>query len=158
MLRAYTLTFAGCALITLAVSTIAPAAAAPGRATPSLAGTWRVSRTCVSGCAGSTTVLEVVRPYAPHVFMARGGLTLVLYQIGNQVLVHGAKASSLLTIRIPGQLMSGSSVGANGSTLTTAWRCVAAPAPTSTTSASGARMAGITGKGPQGVPGARARC
>src|SRR5918912_3761757 len=116
MLRSYTLTFAACILVTLVVSAMAPAAAAPGPVTTSLAGTWRVSRTCVSGCAGSTTVTEVVRSYAPHVFMAHGGLTLVLYQIGNQVLVHGATSSSLLAIRIPGQLMSGSSVGANGST------------------------------------------
>src|SRR5947209_1953572 len=109
MLRGYTLTFAACILVTLVVSAMAPAAAAPGPVTTSLAGTWRVSRTCVSACAGSTTVTEVVRPYAPHVFMAHGGLTLVLYQIGNQVLVHGAASSSLLTIRIPGRLMSGSS-------------------------------------------------
>ena len=114
MLRGYTLTFAACILVTLVVSAMAPAAAAPGPVTTSLAGTWRVSRTCVSACAGSTTVTEVVRPYAPHVFMAHGGLTLVLYQIGNQVLVHGAASSSLLTIRIPGRHMSGSSVGADG--------------------------------------------
>ena len=156
MVRSQPLTFAACALVTLAVSTMAPAAAAPGPVTTSLAGTWRVSRTCVSGCAGSTTVTEVVRPYAAHVFMARGGLTLVLYQIRNQVLVHGAASSSLLTTRIPGRLMSGSSVGANGSTFATSWRCVAAP--TSTASTSGARMAGSTREGPQGVSSARVHC
>jgi len=156
MLRGYTLTFAACILVTLVVSTMAPAAAAPGPATTSLAGTWRVSRTCVSGCAGSTTVTEVVRPYAPHVFMAHGGLTLVLYQIGNRVLVHGAASSSLLTIRIPGQLMSGSSVGADGSTFTTSWRCVAAP--TSTASTPGARTAGSTREAAQVVSGARVHC
>ena len=93
MLRGSTLTFAAGALVTLSISTMAPAAAAPGPVTTSLAGTWRVSRTCVSGCAGSTTVTEVVRPYAPHVFLAHGGLTLVLYQLGDQVLVHGAASS-----------------------------------------------------------------
>jgi hypothetical protein len=147
---------AALALITLAVSAIAPAAAAPGPVTASLAGTWRVSRTCVSGCAGSTTVTEVVRPYAPGVFMAHGGLTLVLYQIGNQVLVHGATSSSLLTTRIPGRLMSGPSVGADGSTFTTSWRCVAAP--TSTASAADTRTAGISREGPQVVSGARVHC
>src|SRR2546423_14121480 len=156
MLRGYTLTFAACILVTLVVSTMAPAAAAPGPATTSLAGTWRVSRTCVSGCTGSTTVTEVVRSYAPHVFMARGGLSLVLYQVGNQVLVHGATSSSLLAIRIPGQLMSGSSVGTNGSTFTTSWRCVAAP--TSTASPAGARPAGSTREGPQVAPRARVHC
>src|SRR5437763_13446824 len=156
MLRAYTLPFAAYTLVTLAVSAMAPAAAAPSPVTTSLAGTWRVGRTCVSGCAGSTTVTEVVRPYAPHVFMAHGGLTLVLYQIGNQVLVHGAASSSLLTIRMPGRLMSGSSVGADGSTFTTSWRCVAAP--TSTASTSGARTAGSTREGPQVVSGARVHC
>src|SRR2546423_2421544 len=113
MLRGYTLTFAACILVTLVVSTMAPAAAAPGPATTSLAGTWRVSRTCVSGCAGSTTVTEVVRPYAPHVFMAHGGLTLVLYQIGKQVLVHVPAPSSPLTIPMPGRRMSGSSMRAD---------------------------------------------
>ena len=156
MLRGSTLTFAACALVTLSISAMAPTAAAPGPVTASLAGTWRVSRTCVSACTGSTTVTEVVRPYAPHVFMAHGGLTRVLYQIGNQVLVHGAASSSLLTIRIPGRLMSGSSVGADGSTFTTSWRCVAAP--TSTVSPAGARTAGITREGPQVVSGARVHC
>jgi hypothetical protein len=156
MVRSHPLTFAACILITLSVSSMASAAAAPDPVTTSLAGTWRVSRTCVSGCAGSTTVTEVVRPYAPHVFMAHGALTLVLYQIGNQVLVHGAASSSLLTTRIPGRLMSGSSVGADGSTFTTSWRCVAAP--TSTASTSGARTAGSTREGPQVVSGARAHC
>ena len=156
MLRRHPLICAACVLVTLAASTTAPAAAAPGPVTTSLAGTWRVSRTCVSGCAGSTTVTEVVRPYAPHVFMAHGGLTRVLYQIGNQVLVHGAASSSLLTIRIPGRLMSGSSVGSDGSTFTTSWRCVAAP--TSTASTPGARTAGSTREGPQVVSGARVHC
>ena len=156
MLRGSTLTFAACALVTLSISSMAPAAAAPGPVTTSLAGTWRVSRTCLSGCAGSTMVTEVVRPYAPHVFMARGRLTLVLYQIRNQVLVHGATSSSLLAIRIPGQLMSGSGVGADGSTFTTSWRCVAAP--TSTASTSAARTDGITMAGPQVVSGARVHC
>src|SRR2546423_15681384 len=111
MLRGYTLTFAACILVTLVVSTMAPAAAAPAPGTTSLSGTWRVSRTCVSGCAGSTTVTEVVRPYAPHVFMARGGLTPGRYQIGNQALVHRARASPPLTVSIPGQLISGSRGG-----------------------------------------------
>ena len=156
MLRSHPLMCAALALITLAVSAMAPAAAAPGPAIPSLYGTWQVSRTCVAGCAGSTTVTEVVRRYAPGVFMAHGGLTLVLYQIRNQVLVHGATSSSLLTIRIPGQLMSGSSVGAHGSTFTTSWRCVAAP--TSTASPTGARTAGIAREGPRVLPGARVHC
>jgi hypothetical protein len=156
MVHSHPLRCAAFALVTLAVSAMTPAAAAPAPAATSLAGTWRVSRTCVSGCTGSTTVTEVVRPYAPHVFMARGGLPLVLYQVGNQVLVHGATSSSLLAIRIPGQLMSGSSVGTNGSTFTTSWRCVAAP--TSTTSPAGSRTAGITQEGPRVVPGARVHC
>ena len=159
MVRRHPLRCAAFALVTLAVSAMTPAAAAPAPAATSLAGTWRVSRTCVSGCTGSTTVTtvtEVVRPYAPHVFMARGGLTLVLYQTRNQVLVHGARSSSLLTIRIAGQLMSGAGVGADGSTFTTSWRCVAAP--TSTASTSGARTAGSTREGPQVVSGARVHC
>ena len=156
MVGSHPLRCAAFALVALAVSAMAPAAAAPSPATTSLAGTWRVSRTCVAGCVGSTTVTEVVRPYAPHVFMARGGLTLVLYQIGNQVLVHGATSSSLLTIRIPGQMMNGSTVGANGSTFTTSWRCVAAP--TSTASPAGSRTAGITQEGPRVAPRARVHC
>ena len=156
MVRRHPLRCAAFALVTLAVSAITPAAAAPASAATSLAGTWRVSRTCVSGCTGSTTVTEVVRPYAPHVFMARGGLTLVLYQTRNQVLVHGSRSSSLLTIRIAGQLMSGAGVGADGSTFTTSWRCVAAP--TFTAATSGARRAGITREGPQFTPRARVHC
>jgi hypothetical protein len=52
--------------------------------------------------------------------------------------------------------MSGSSVGANGSTFTTSWHCVAAP--TSTASPGGARPAGSTREGPQVVSGARVHC
>ena len=61
-----------------------------------------------------TRHLPVMALVTALIVVVFGGLTLVLYQIGNQVLVHGAASSSLLTIRIPGRHMSGSSVGADG--------------------------------------------
>jgi len=92
-----------------------------------LSGTWHVSRACVSGCVGTTTLTEVVRPYRGAIFMAAGSASMLLYQIGKQkVLVYAATSSSLLTIRNPGQLMRGPGVGQDGSVFRATWRCVAA--------------------------------
>jgi len=144
------------ALIALVASVRLPVAAAPDITKGSLSGTWRVSRSCLSGCLGSSSVTEVVRPHGNNVYMATGGLSLVLYQIGTQVLVHGAKTSSLLTIRQPGLLMSGSSVGEDGSTSSSTWRCVGPPKSTGYTS--GTRIASTIAGPPEGPPGARAFC
>lgn len=106
---------------------VLPAATSPLAAGDVLSGTWQIQRTCVTGCTGSTTATERVRPYRGAVFMASGTSTLVLYRIAaKKVLVHDAKSSSLLTIRTPGGLMHGFAVTQSGSTLSVTWRCVAA--------------------------------
>jgi hypothetical protein len=61
------------------------------------------------------------------VFTASGTQTLVLYHLGQRVLVHGQTASTLLTIRTPGVLMQGRGVSADGSTFRSTWHCVAKP-------------------------------
>lgn len=109
-------------VVALVMSAVTPAVARVG-ATGGLAGTWRVSRRCSTGCHGSSTVVEQVRPHGHNVYVAGGGL--VLYESGNQVLVHSSAASSLLTIRVPGQLMDGVSLQADGSIRSVTWRCLA---------------------------------
>jgi hypothetical protein len=76
--------------------------------------------------------------------------------MGMQVLVHGPKDSSLLTIRMPGKLMNGSGVAQDGSTFTVEWRCVAAPKAES--AASGARIAHIPAEQPDAMPLAQDIC
>lgn len=91
-----------------------------------LSGTWQVSRVCLAICVSPRPVLKVVRHWQGAVFMTTNHPPQVLYRMGMQVLVHGPKDSLLLTIRSLGRLMSGSGVGADGSTFKTTWRCVAA--------------------------------
>jgi hypothetical protein len=107
----------------------AAAIAVPAR--DGLSGTWQVSRICLSICLSPQGVLKVVRPLHARtgVFVTSDPTPQVLYRLGTQVLVHGPKDSSVLTIRTPGLLMSGSGVGADGSTFTTTWRCIAPAAP-----------------------------
>ena len=106
---------------------VLPATASPVGAADNLSGTWQVSRICVSGCVGTTTLTEMVRPLQGPVFMASGTATMLLYRIGKKkVLVHGATSSSLPTIRTPGTLMRGSGVGQDGSTFSVTWHCIAA--------------------------------
>lgn len=93
-----------------------------------LSGAWRISRVCLSGCVSPPAVIKVVRPRGSGVFTASGHGTQILYQIGNQVLVHGGQDSSLLTVQTPGRLMKGVGVGADGQTFTTIWECVTAAA------------------------------
>jgi hypothetical protein len=122
---------------TLAAPPSAPAAHAAAQS-DDLLGTWQVTRTCVSGCTGTTTLSEVVRAYNDSVDMATSSVTILLYRITRRkVLTHAAASSSLLTIRVPGQLMDGPAIGQDGSTLRTTWRCVAAPAALSTASSPG---------------------
>src|SRR5437763_3058653 len=93
-----------------------PAATSPPTAADSLSGTWQLSRTCLSGCTGTTTLTETVHPYRGPIFMATGTAPMVLYRIGKRkVLVHAATSSSLLTIRTPGQGMQGKGVSQDGS-------------------------------------------
>ena len=110
--------------LALIMSVGAPFTTPPG-ASGGLAGAWRVSHSCASACQGSSAVIEQVRPRGHNVYVATGGL--MLYQSGNQVLVHSSAASSLLTIRVPGVLMDGVSLLANGGTRHVTWRCVAPP-------------------------------
>jgi hypothetical protein len=92
-----------------------------------LSGTWRVSRVCLAGCVAPPPALRVVHHVRGDVYMTDQPTPQVLYRLGKQVLVHGVADSSVLAIQTPGQLMSGSGVGANGSTFTVTWRCVAPP-------------------------------
>jgi hypothetical protein len=141
-------------LFVIACPVATTAARAPVVLGNDLAGTWQVSRACVSGCVGTTTVTEVVRPYRGTVSMATGGVTMLLYPIAAQmVLVHAAQTSSLLTIRVPGQLMRGPGVDQNGNTFTTTWRCVAAAGPGGVTA-----LSHPDGVRPRIIPGARAIC
>jgi hypothetical protein len=112
----------------LALAPAITGATAPIAASNGLSGTWQVSRTCVVGCTGSTTLTETVRPFQGTVFMATGTALMVLYRLGKKrVLVHSATSSSLLSIRAPGQLMRGTGVGQDGSTFTLVWHCTAPP-------------------------------
>jgi hypothetical protein len=101
-----------------------PVSAAP-TSTDVLTGTWQVTKTCVSGCAGTTVATERVHRVHSHVFMATGTTTVVLYRLGSEtILVHSAVSSSLLTIQIPGQMMKGRGVTVDGGVFITTWRCV----------------------------------
>ena len=92
-----------------------------------------------------------------NVFAATGSATLVLYRMGNQVLVHAAAQSSLLTIRVPGQLMSGAGVDEQGNTFKTTWRClVGAAGSASAPGGVGAIRAGA--RQPTSLRGARGVC
>ena len=145
---------AAISLAALALASVALAAAPAS--SDGLSGTWQVHRTCVTGCTGSTTTREVVSPHGNNVFTATGATEMALYRIGSQVLVHSAKASSLLTIRTTGQLMSGVTVDGSGNTYTITWRCVAAPGtPATASSAAPARAVGIA---PHAALNARAEC
>ena len=104
-----------------------PFAAAQAAASDGLSGAWQVSRTCLTLCVSPRPVLKIVRHLSGDVFMTKGHAPDVLYRLGYQVLVHSPTDSLLLTVVTPGQLMSGSGVGANGSTFRTTWRCVAPP-------------------------------
>ncbi|MBV9280106.1 MAG: hypothetical protein JOZ41_08505 [Chloroflexi bacterium] len=154
MVRRYVWGAAALALVALTSAHAVSAATASVAAGDDLSGTWQVTRACVSGCTGTTTFTEKVRPYRGTVFTATGGLTMVLYRIGTQkVLVHAAKSSSLLTIRTSGQLMRGPSVDQAGNALTVTWRCVAAPATGGSTSVAPGR-----GMQPLKVPAGRTIC
>ena len=118
------------ALLALSTSSPPAAAAKPARAAPMLlpdilSGTWQVSRTCLTLCVSPPPVLKVVHHLSGDVYATANRPPQLLYLLGRQVLVHGPTDSLLLTIRIPGHLMSGAGVGATGSTFTTAWRCLA---------------------------------
>jgi hypothetical protein len=117
-----------------AISRTEPAAATPAPPGDGLSGTWQVSRICLSICLSPPGVLKLVHPLhaATGVFVTSDPTSQVLYRIGTQVLVHGPKDSSVLTIRTLGRLMSGVGVGADGSTFTTTWRCIAPAAPVPT--------------------------
>lgn len=113
-------------LFILAVSATGPAAAVTP-APDGLSGTWQVSRTCLTVCVSPKPVRKVVSHLQGDVFVTGSHPRQVLYRLGMQVLVHGLKDSLLLAIKTPGLLMSGFGVGADGSTFTTTWRCVAPP-------------------------------
>lgn len=95
-----------------------------------LSGTWKIDRSCIRNCGplGLTTsmsVTELVTARGGNVYQGSGAADLWLYRVGNSVLVHNKLAASLLTIRVPGQLMTGSGVGDRGIAFRTTWRCVA---------------------------------
>ena len=127
MSRRGVLALTALSLLALASPDAAPASAAPVPQRDVLSGQWQVTRTCASGCAGSTSVHKTVHRRAGNVYVATGGPTQLLYRMGMQVLVHGPKDSSLLTITMPGKLMKGSGVAQDGSTFAVEWRCTAAP-------------------------------
>ena len=110
----------------LAVAAALPASAAPKHSSTSLTGTWQVKRRCIAGCKGTTTATETVSAHGANVFLASGSADLALYLVGKQVLVHSQDETTLLTIKTPGQLMSGSGIAGNGSTFSSTWRCTAA--------------------------------
>lgn len=108
-----------------------PAHTAPMGIGDGITGTWQVTRSCVSGCVGSTVKMEVVRPfpYQGNVHTATGGATLALYTIGKRkVLVHGAASSTILTIVRLGHRMRGPGIDGHGNTFVSIWRCVSPPA------------------------------
>ncbi len=144
------------AAVPLTVLTLCGVALAAPASGDGLSGTWQVHRTCVTGCTGSTTTTEVVSPHANNVFTATGATEMALYRLGTQVLVHSAKASSLLTIRRLGQFMSGVTVDGAGNTYTITWRCIAAPGtPAASSGAAPSRAGGVA---PRAVVRARAEC
>lgn len=119
-------TFACLCAAALALAATLPAAAAPKHSSVSLAGTWQVNRSCISGCKGTTTQTETVSAHGGNVFLASGSADLSLYVVGKQVLVHSQDETTLLAIKTPGQLMSGSGIAGDGSTFNSTWRCTAA--------------------------------
>jgi hypothetical protein len=141
-------------LIALTCVGTASAGTAPAGASDHLSGTWQVSRTCISGCTGTTKLTEVVQPFGGAVYRATGSATMLLYRIDAQkVLVHAATSSSLLTIRVPGRLMRGPGVAQDGSTFRATWRCIAAPSAQESTPGSL-----VWDVRPQGVLDARPIC
>jgi len=112
-------------LFLLTVSGTRSAGGTPASPSDGLSGTWQVSRLCLTLCVSPKPVLKTVRHWHDTVFETSNRPPQILYRIGTQVLVHGPKDSLVLTIRERGMLMSGSGVGADGSTFGTTWRCVA---------------------------------
>jgi hypothetical protein len=142
------------ALVTFAFVRDVSAGAAPAAERDNLSGTWHISRVCVIGCVGTTTLTEVVHPYRGAVFMATGSASMVLNQLTKRkVLVHAATSSSLLTILSTGQLMRGPGVDQGGNTFVATWRCVAASAARRLSATSHPRRVW-----PEVAPGARVRC
>lgn len=124
-LIALTLLMTACSLTPGA--TPAPTHLAPTASGDILSGSWRIDRTCVQGCSGlltSMSVTEMVTAHGANVFHGTGAAELWLNRVGDQVLVHNKLAASLLTIRTPGRLMSGTGVGDRGITFRTTWHCV----------------------------------
>jgi len=109
----------------LTVSGTRSAAGIAASSSDGLSGTWQVSRHCLTICVSPKPVLKTVRHWHDAVFETDSRPPQILYRIGTQVLVHGPKDSLVLTIVTHGMLMSGSGVGADGSTFDTTWRCVA---------------------------------
>ncbi len=132
-----------CALSWAAASALPAAARQAPTAPDGLSGTWRVSRTCLTICASPKPALKVVHHLRGQVFVTEGTVRQTLYLTGTQVLVHGPKDSLILTVRALGQAMDGYGVGNDGSTFTTAWRCVAGPSSGATQGTMPARQSGL---------------
>jgi hypothetical protein len=113
----------------LTVSGTRSAAGIPASPSDGLSGTWQISRLCLTICVSPKPVLKTVRHWHDAVFETVSRPPQILYRIGTQVLVHGPKDSLVLTILTRGMLMSGSGVGADGSTFDTTWRCVTPAGP-----------------------------
>lgn len=146
MPRCRTSLLAGLVLAATTFPFVTPASGALEHAGVTLAGTWQVKRTCMTGCTGSKLSVEVVRSHGGNIFLATGGAAMALYLLDKQVLVHSSAASTLLTIETPGRLMSGPGIAADGSTFISTWRCIAPPA---------AHTTGATGLAPHVRPGTR---
>ncbi len=141
----------------LTASAMGSASATPAPPGDGLSGTWQVSRICPNVCVSPQPVLKVVRHWEGAVFVTAGSTPQVLYQLKTQeVLVHGPKDSSVLTVRSRGQLMSGSGVGADGSTFETTWRCIAPAGPAAVAPAR--TLAGVSFTKPAQAPAARGFC
>lgn len=144
--------------LALLLSTLTVPAAGLKAAAPIdvLSGTWRVSRICLTICVSPKPVLKVVHHLSGDVYTTADSPPQMLYLIRRQVLVHGPNDSLLLTIETPGRLMHGVGVGADGSTFTTTWRCIAALE--SATPVSGTTPASSTATRPARVPIGRGAC
>ncbi len=121
MPRRHAFAFAGALIFALALPLARPASAAPGHRPVTFTGTWQVSRTCTAGCSGTTIAIELVSTFSQNVYAVSGSTAMVLYVIGKQVLVHAAKSTTLLTIKTPGRLMSGSGIASDGSVFVDTW-------------------------------------
>jgi hypothetical protein len=133
------------------------ASATPAPPGDGLSGTWQVSRFCLNVCVSPKSVLKVVHHWVGAVFVTAGNSPQVLYQLKTpEVLVHGPKDSSVLTIVSRGQLMRGSGVGADGSTFETTWRCIAPAGPAALAPAR--ILAGVSFTKPARAPAARGFC